>query len=76
MLDKKIEDIESVDRNLATNGLTLATHLGLSPSMANAASSISGGRLGNNVLSVSLSVSYRLRSGLHGHQVFPLMPTC
>jgi hypothetical protein len=28
--------------------------------MANAASSISGGRLGNNVLSVSLSVSYRL----------------
>jgi hypothetical protein len=76
MLDNKIEDIESVDKDLATNGLTLATHLRLSPSMANAASSISGGRLGNNVLSVSLSVSYRPGSGLHGHQVLPLMATC
>jgi hypothetical protein len=66
MLDKKIEDIESDDRNLATSRLTLATQRRLSPSMANAGSSKSGGRLGNNVLSVSLSVSYRLGSGLHG----------
>jgi hypothetical protein len=26
MLDKKIEDIKSVDKDLATNGLTLDTH--------------------------------------------------
>jgi hypothetical protein len=68
MLDKKTEDIESVDKNLATNCLTLVTPFRLSQSMANTGSSTSGGRLGNNVLSVSLSVSYRLGSGLHGCQ--------
>jgi hypothetical protein len=45
MLDKKIEDVESVEKSLATNRLTLATQLSLSPSMANAGSSKSGGRL-------------------------------
>jgi hypothetical protein len=44
MLDRKIEDIELVDKILATNGLTLDTYLRLSPCMANEASSISGGR--------------------------------
>lgn len=69
MLYKQMEDIDSVDKSLAMNGLTLAPHLRLSPSMANAASSISEGRLGNYVLSMSLSVSCRLGSGLCGHQV-------